>query len=190
MWWSAALVISIAAGGAVFASVGAAQSAAERYDQTIEVFVATTALSQGQEIAEDSVERQRRPLAFVPASAPLTEAPEARHAARDIEAGEVLTAGNVAPGGAGAIAGQLRPGERAVKVRAGGTGAEPGDRVDLVASFDSGSSSNALVLASGARVLENEPDGLTVAIAHADAAGVASLAARDQLAVAIAGVQG
>jgi Flp pilus assembly protein CpaB len=88
-----------------------------------------------------------------------------------IGAGEVVLARRVTPAGLSATASRLPPGTRGIAVPVGQAPlpVEVGDRVDVVAAFDT----DAVTIAVGAVVVAEDESAVTVAVDRDDAADVA-----------------
>jgi Flp pilus assembly protein CpaB len=141
----ALLVVSLAcaASGALVMRAYAARLDAARPDggPPVDVVVATRAIARGATIAPDALEMHTMPSRFAPPGAVRDPARAAGHiAAADVAAGEVLTRLRILGGGAGAVASVVPPGMRAVQLPvAASVGAEPGDHVDVFATYGGGS---------------------------------------------------
>jgi Flp pilus assembly protein CpaB len=143
------LSLACAAAGVLVMRAYAAQLEATRPDggPPIEVVVATRAIARGATIAADAVAVRTVPARFAPPGAVRDPArATGRVAAAEIAAGEILTGLRVAGGGAGATASVVPPGMRAVQLPVAATvGAEPGDHVDVLATYGGGSAHTELV---------------------------------------------
>ncbi|HET9672182.1 MAG TPA: Flp pilus assembly protein CpaB [Actinomycetota bacterium] len=140
----ALLVVSLAcaASAALVMRAYAARLDAARPDggPPVQVVVATRTITRGATIAPDAVRALTMPSRFVPPGALRDPARAAgRVATADVAAGEVVTRLRLAGGDTGRIAALVPPGMRAVHLAvAAGAGAEPGDHVDVLATFGGG----------------------------------------------------
>lgn len=192
LWWAATAVVALSAGLLVFASVDRAATATTKYTDSLDVFVATTSIEAGSEISKSDWEVQRRPVAFTPTAPLADDVPNSRVASRAIEAGEVFTQANLAPGGVGPVAAALEPGERGIEVATteARLDARPGDRVDLIGTYGRDGDSSALVLCPGARVIQVGSSSMTVAVPRAEAPVVAVASAQGRITIAMTGPAG
>lgn len=158
------LVVSLAsaAAAALVMRAYAARLEATRPDggPAVEVVVATRAIARGATISAEALAVVAMPSRFVPPQALHDPARTAgRVAAADVAAGEVLTRLRLLGEDAGRIASLVPAGQRAVQLPAtASAGAEPGDRVDVVATFGQGSA-HAEIVAEGVEVLAVRRDG-------------------------------
>lgn len=118
------------------------------------VVVVTRAVARGSTITDDAVEVRSLPSRFLPPGAVRDPARAVGGVVvTDLAAGEVLTRLRLAGAGAGRIASLVPAGMRAVQLPVSGTvGVEPGDLVDVIATFGGGGA-HTEVTAEGVEVL-------------------------------------
>ncbi len=139
----------------------------ETYGDLRNVPVAVALIRPGEPLDGETVRWEHRPAAGVPPGA-VTDLAEGALAAEAIHPGEVIHSERVAGGGSG-LSSRLAPGTAAVSVPTsyGVPPVQPGDRVDLLATFDSFADEVAPEssrVARSATVLESGEDAVTVAI--------------------------
>lgn len=151
------------------------QQLADTYGDLREVPVAVTLIRPGEALGDDVVRWEQRPATAVPAGTAVDLADEAVASAA-IYPGEVVHAERVAGSGSG-LSGRLAPDVAAVSVPAayGVPPVQPGDRVHLIAVFDTalgngtGSTTpTAVTVARHATVVELDEEAVTVAIRTAE----------------------
>ena len=153
------LCVALASGGLAASEVhDREQRAAERLGPEVRVLVAARDIAAGARIARGAVGVRRVPVRFVPPDAlPSADAVIGARTAAAVRAGAYLTA-SVFEGQSPAEDGVLRRGERAVTVEvAGGTAVaelQPGARVDVLVSTESGAAGGRTTMAlAGAELL-------------------------------------
>ena len=149
----------------------------ETYGELRNVPVAATLIRPGEPLDAEAVRWEQRPAAGVPPGA-VTDLTEGALAAEAIYAGEVIHGERVAGSGSG-LSSRLTPGVAAVSVPTsyGVPPVQPGDRVDLLATFDSfadGAAPEASSVARNATVLESGEDAVTVAIQASEVSSTVS----------------
>ena len=129
-WWALAAVVA----WTVADQVATAQAAEATWGRTVAVVVATSDLSPGDVIAEDSVTVEQVPARFVPGAA-LDALPSGRRVNASLAAGEMVLSTRLAPAGLGRTGAALPDGSRAVTIGLGEAAApvRAGDVVDLLA---------------------------------------------------------
>jgi pilus assembly protein CpaB len=123
----------------------------------ISVVTAARDIARGTTLTDDALLAVTLPSSFVPPGA-LRDPARAvgRIAVTDLAEGEVVTQLRLAGGGAGRIATLVPPGMRAVQLPVAATaGVEPGDQVDVIATFGGGGA-HTEVTAEGLEVLAIE----------------------------------
>lgn len=181
----ALIVVSLAcAGSAAFVMRAyAARLDAARPDggPPADVVVVTRGVPRGATIPAEALAVVTMPSRFVPPGALRDPARAAgRVTAAEVAAGEVLTRLRLAGGGAGRVASTVPPGMRAVQLPvAAGAGVEPGDHVDVLATFGGGSAHTELV-AEAVEVLGVRRDGGGPLGAGAGALGLLVLVEPDE----------
>lgn len=169
-------VVLIALVGVLFGveQHGAAGAAAERHrwGDTRPIAVATRRIAIGETVDGDVAVQRTWPVALVPDGA-LEAVPLGRTAIATIEPGEAVLASRIAPDGLHGIPALVPPGFRALAVPVAPTviALSVGDRVDLIAGFDtagvSGDRSPSLTVARDAIVVAVDDKRVTVAV-HGD----------------------
>jgi Flp pilus assembly protein CpaB len=127
------------------------------------------------------------PLALLPRHA-LATLPRRAVAAVDLSPGEIVVAHRLA--GRSAVAGRLPAGRRAVAVpTVAGLPVEIGDRVDVLATFDTGAPGvePTVVVARDALVVAHQDDAVTVAVEQDVAPRVAYALAVGTITLALSG---
>jgi hypothetical protein len=150
------------------------QAAAERarWGTARHAVVVTSAVRAGEPLA-GRVRARAVPLALLPRHA-LGAVPRRAVAAVDLSPGEIVVAHRLA--GRSSVAARLPAGRRAVAVpTAGGLPVAVGDRVDVLATFDTGGTGGepTVVVARDALVLAHDDDAVTVAVEQGAAPRVA-----------------
>ena len=137
VWWLAAFTLAAATGLAVTRLVGRAEAQAARYGSVRTVAVAARPLDAGTVLAEGDVERRTLPAAFLPA-APVAPEPVGHALLVAVAEGEPLLEAKLAAFGVRGVASLLPPGTRALAVPVGPASPplQRGDRVDVLATFD------------------------------------------------------
>jgi Flp pilus assembly protein CpaB len=166
------LTLGLAAGTGLFVArlVDEASAAATRYGRLRAVPVVVRPVQAGQVVGPADVARRSVPAAFVPAGEVTGDA-AGRVALVPLVPGEVLLQARLAPWGLRGAAALLPPGTRALAVPAGPGGRpplQPGDRVDVLATFEHGEAEGArptFAVASGALVVHVDDDDETVTVA-------------------------
>ncbi|HEX6400877.1 MAG TPA: Flp pilus assembly protein CpaB, partial [Actinomycetota bacterium] len=160
----ALIIVSLACAGtaALVMRAYAARLDATRPDggPPTDVVIVTRAVARGASIPAEALAVVTMPSRYVPPGAVRDPARAAgRVAVAELAAGEVLTRLRLAGGGSGRIASTVPPGMRAVQLPvAARAGVEPGDHVDVVATFGGGSAHTELV-AEAVEVLGVRADG-------------------------------
>jgi pilus assembly protein CpaB len=159
------LSVALASGGLAASQAHERERrAADRLGPEIQVLVATRDLRAGARVVRDAIDLRRVPARFAPPDAlPSAAAPIGARTTAAVRAGGYLTA-SLFEAGEHPDAGAVRHGERAVTVEAaGGTavaGLQPGARVDVLVSTETGSGGGRTTMAlAGAELLRLEPGG-------------------------------
>ncbi len=181
------LCVALASGGLAASQVHQRERrAAERLGPQMEVVVAARDIPAGARVTRGAVGLRRVPVRFVPADAlPSAEAVVGARTAAAVAAGGYLTASLFKDGNQGEDRG-LRRGERAVTVEVAGASAvealQPGARVDVVVSTETGAAGGRTTMAlAGVELLRSEP-GAATPYEQGDAPGASSSAGRTALA--------
>lgn len=165
--------------GTVLQHVAAPALAAQRrWGATRSVVVARHRLAIGDVVDAGAITTESWPVAVVPDGA-IDVAPIDQTVIATIEPGEALNSDRLAPGGRHGVAALLPPGWKALAVPVGPTVVTlaVGDRVDLIAGFDSATATDgqapAFVAARDALVVAVDEQRVTVAVRDEDAPRVA-----------------
>jgi Flp pilus assembly protein CpaB len=172
LWWLTVIGLSLTAGLLVQGGLDQAQADARRFGSPVDVAVARVDLAPGAEVGPRTVELRPWPSTLVPNGA-LRSVPDDLVVTQPVLAGEPLVDARVGEGGlvpAGSRALALPTGPGALGVR-------PGDRVDVLATFDplvapEGEDPTATV-ARAATVVSVRARAVTVAVTEAEAPRVA-----------------
>ncbi len=191
--------LTLALAGLTAAVVGGLTARAgatlDRYGTTRSVVVAVAALPAGHELGPTDLTRRDVPIGLLPEGA-LDEVPVGRRLRSPVVPGEVLVPGRLAPEGLGPLAARLLPGTLGLAVPVDGPGLrlEPGDVVDVLATFDPaavGEGDPTITVAAGATVIDTVEGAVTLAVAAPDAPRVAFALAAGVVTLALsAGVPG
>lgn len=180
-------LLAVGVGLSVHRTVSAASDAAAALGETRTVAVAERFIAVGDEIQPADVSMVERPIAHVPDDA-VVEEPTGRTLRVAVPAGEILIAPRLAGEGVSGAAALVPEGWRAVAVPTIDAAApvEPGDLVDVIASYDPSltGSEPSQVIAPDSVVVDVVDDAVTVAVtpsrttavAHALANGIVTLA--------------
>ena len=181
------LCVALASGGLAASQVHERERrAAERLGPEVEVLVAARDIRAGARVAPGAVGVKRVPARFVPADAlPASEGVVGARTTAPVAAGGYLTA-SLFVGGEDRREGALRRGERSVTVEVAGggavTGLQPGARVDVLVSTETGAGGGRTTMAlAGAELLRVEA-GVAGSYDGADPAGGSSSGAPTALA--------
>ncbi|MCU1460700.1 MAG: hypothetical protein JWO37_775 [Acidimicrobiales bacterium] len=186
-FWSAMLALAAVTGLAVAGALGAARAAEARWGTTRAVVVAVRAIAAGDQIGAGDLTTRAEPAGLVPPGAVRsTEVAVGRVAVVALFPGQIVLAGHVGAGGVQGAAALVPVGRRAIAVPAESatTRARRGDLVDVLAVPPSGSG-DAVVVASGALVVDVAESSVTVAVSPVEARRVAAAIARGAVAIAV-----
>ena len=185
-FWVAAVLLAALTGTVVARLVDRAAATAARFGPPRTAVVVRRAVPAGAVVQPGDVALRSVPSAVVPRRA-IRSPPIGRRAAQPLLPGQVVVADQLAPDGVSAVAAMLPPGRRAVAVPTGGLSPplEPGDVVDVVATFEEGDPPT-FVVAEGAAVLAVTEDVVTVAVSVDDVAPLAFAVARGVVTVVVA----
>jgi Flp pilus assembly protein CpaB len=171
-YWVTAGAVALVTAIAVGRLGAAAAGERARWGSTRPAVVVTRAIPAGSPLA-GHVTRRHLPVAVVPHGA-LAALPRAAVAAVDLTPGEIVLAGRLV--GRSTVAARLPAGTRGIAVPTGnGLPVEAGDRVDLLATFDTGDTASepTITVARDARVLSVGKESVTVAVSTTAAPRVA-----------------
>lgn len=190
LFWALAGLAGLTAYVSVAAALEQTTAGAAAYGELVPVLVATGDLSPGDALDDATSEVRSLPAALVPAGA-LRALPEDRTVRDAVVAGEAIVGARLAPDGAVGIAARLDPDERAVAVPTDHHRPpfEVGQRVDVLATIDptlAGGRGPTAPVASGARILDVDESGITVAVHVDDAARLATAMTTSVVTVVVA----
>jgi Flp pilus assembly protein CpaB len=197
LWWSAAGVTAAIAALQVSALEQRAAAQRSSWGATELVAVAAVDLGPGDVFGPGDATVEQWPVAVVPDGA-LGEVPVGRVVTAPVVAGEAVVERRLAPAGLSGVAALVPEGHRAIAVPSSvggfGSGApplEPGDRVDVLATFDvtDGGSPPTAPVAEQVLVVDVDGEGgtVTVAVPTGAAPRVAFAVARATVTLALAG---
>lgn len=171
VYWGVVGVLVVATVVGVSRQSERRQQFAESYGELREVPVAVALVRPGEPLDAGAVRRELRPSGSVPPGA-VADLADGAVAAAAIYPGEVIHAERVV-GSGGGLSGRLAPGTAAVSVPTsyGVPPVRPGDRVNLIAVYDTltgDSAPEARSVAHHATVVELEDDAVTVAISETE----------------------
>jgi Flp pilus assembly protein CpaB len=186
MYWVAAFMLAALTAVVVSGLVGRASAAAARYGSVRSVPVVMRPVAAGEVVRPADVSTRRVPAAFVPAGA---VGRVGRIAVVPLGRGEVLLASKLAGAGEKGVAALLPDGAKALAVPVG-PGMPPlerGNRVDVLASFDTPEGSEpTFAVAVHALVLAVDPDtAVTVAVSPTESPRVAFAIAKATVTLAL-----
>lgn len=193
-YWVAVVALALLTTLVVTRAVGRAEAGAARLGGLRPTTVALATLPAGATVGPGDTEVRSLPAALVPRGA-VTSPPEGSVVAATVHEGEVVLASRLAPAGASALAAALPPGTRAVSVPVDPAAlpVEPGDVVDVLATFDPDLAEGAeptVVVARGAVVVDVAEGAVVVAVTPGQAPRVAFAAAAGAVALAVVAPSG
>ena len=188
-YWLLAGALALLTALVVSRAVGRAEAGAARLGGLRPAVVATATVPAGATIGSGDTEVRQLPAALVPPGA-VEALPEPTVVAATIHEGEVVLAARLAPAGASALAAALPPGTRwvAVPVEPSALPVEPGDVVDVLATFDpdlADGSDPTVAVARGAIVVDVGEDSVVVAVTPGQAPRVAFAVAGGAVSLAV-----
>ena len=187
VFWALAVGLSVVTGLTVSRVVGEAAARAERLGGLREVPVAARPVDAGQVLGEGDVTMRRLPAAAVP-DGPLARSPVGHTTLVPLARGEVVLESKLAPFGLKGVAALVPPGRRALAVPAGrgGLAVRPGQRVDVLATFDAAEGGEpTLPVATAALVVDVADEAVTVAVRPDEAPRLAFAVARGTVTLAL-----
>jgi Flp pilus assembly protein CpaB len=193
-YWAVALALALVTALVVTRAVGRAEAHAARLGGLRAVAVATATLPAGATIGPGDAEVRRLPAALVPPGA-VEAVPDGSVVAATVHEGEVLLDDRLAPAGTSPLAAGLPPGTRAVAVPVDGAAlpVEPGDVVDVLATFDRDLADGAeptVAVAREAVVADVTEGSVVVAVTPGQAPRVAFAVAAGAVALAVVAPSG
>jgi Flp pilus assembly protein CpaB len=187
-YWVVAGALALLTALVVSRAVGRAEAGAARFGGLRPVAVALTTLPAGATVGAGDVELRPLPAALVPEGA-LERVPVGAVLADAVHEGEVVLAARLAPAGASRLAAALPAGTRAVAVPVDtALPVEPGDVVDVLATFDPDLAEGAdptVAVARGALVVDVAEGAVVVAVTPGQAPRVAFAVAAGAVALAV-----
>ena len=195
VWWTAALVLGALTASITATSIGRATAAANAWGTSQRVWVVQRSVGAGDVVGAPDVTLARRPTGVIPRGALDAPTSPVGHAARvRLAVGEVVLADRIT--GRAGLAAMLDRGRRAIALKNDESmpALQPGDRVDVLATFDVGdaaegdaSAAPTFAVASDAEVLSVSPRTVTLAVTSREAPRVAFALARAAVAVSLRG---
>ncbi|HET7489336.1 MAG TPA: SAF domain-containing protein [Acidimicrobiales bacterium] len=189
-FWLLALALALVTGATVARLVGEASARAARLGGLVAVPVAARPVAAGAVLRAADVAERRLPAALLPEGR-VAGAPVGRSAVVPLVPGEVVLASKLAPDGVRGVAALVPRGRRALAVPTGDAGLplEPGNHVDVLATFDQpdGADAPTFPVAAGALVVTAGGDSVTVAVSESEAPRVAFALARGTVTLALTG---
>lgn len=186
LYWILSVGLVACTGLTVLKLTGAAREAVNHWGELAQSAVAVGPMAPGEVVEERDVEFRSVPVALLPDS-PLVHDPVGQVVVTPLVAGDIFVEARLGPTGITGPAALLGIGERAVTLPrdAGTPPVRVGDRVDLVATAPAGAApfGGTEVLASGALVIDESEESVTVALAASRAPTVASASVQGLLAV-------
>jgi Flp pilus assembly protein CpaB len=186
-------VLALTTGLVAASLVRSADAARDRWGATRPVAVAIRDLQPGDTIDGASAELRDLPQAAAGPAA-LGEVPDGAVVRHPIMAGEALVAERLAPEGLTGVAALVAPGQRAVAIPVGPTGAPPlsvGDRVDVLAVIATGTGTSggepAFPVVESGLVVDVAEQAISVAVPEPDAARVAWAVGNGVVVLALSG---
>ena len=188
-YWLAVVALALLTTLVVTRAVGRAEADAARLGGLRRAAVALVTLPAGATVGPGDTEVRSLPAALVPPGAVATP-PEGSVVASTVHEGEVVLTARLAPSGTSALAAALPPETRAVAVPVDPAAlpVEPGDEVDVLATFDPDLADGAeptVAVARGAVVVDVGDEAVVVAVTPAQAPRVAFAAAAGAVALAV-----
>lgn len=188
-FWAVATALAVLTGFTVARLVGTAADRAARLGGLRSVPVAARPLDAGQRVTGGDVEVREVPRAALPDGV-VARSPVGHATVVPVARGEVLMEAKLAPWGRKGVAGLVPRGRRAlaIPVERGGVPVRRGDRVDVLATFETAEAGTepTFPVASGALVLDAADEVVTVAVTAHEAPRVAFAVARGAVALALA----
>jgi Flp pilus assembly protein CpaB len=184
-----AAALALVTAAVVTRAVGRAEADAARFGDLRPVAVARATLPVGATVGPDDTEVRSLPASLLPPGA-VAAVPEGAVVTAVVHEGEVVVARRLAPAGRSPLAAALPPGTRAVAVPvdAAALPVEPGDVVDVLATFDpdlADGGDPTVAVAREALVVDVAPEVVVVAVTPAQAPRVAFAVAAGAVALAV-----
>ncbi|HVV37104.1 MAG TPA: Flp pilus assembly protein CpaB [Acidimicrobiales bacterium] len=197
LWWVLTAVMAVLTASLVGSAVGRATRGAAAWGSDRLVWVVQQPVAAGDVLTNASVRRTRLPRGVVPAGALDGARSPVGDATRvTVAIGEVVLAARLARHGARGVAAMVPAGYRALALPNDEHTPElaPGDRVDVIATFDVGDDlavaaapEPSITVAAGAEVLAVAARTVTVAVPEDDAPRVALALAKGAVTLALRG---
>ena len=199
LWWTLAITLGLLTAVVVGSAIGRTTAAAGRLGSTRDVWVVRAAVAAGDVFEPGDVSRTARPRGLVPVGALDASATPVGEATRvSVVVGEVVLTNRLAGRGARGVAAMVPAGYRAVALPndTNAPRVQPGDRVDVLATFDVGdgggdaTSNPSFAVASAAEVLAVNAHTITLAVNADDAPRVAFALAKAAVTLVLRGPGG
>lgn len=189
-YWLVTGALALVTALVVLRAVGRAEAGAARLGGLRPVAVARVTLPAGATVGPGDTEVRRLPAALVPPGA-VDTSPEGSLVAATVHEGEVVLDGRLAPAGTSPLSAALPAGTRGVAVPVDAAlPVEPGDVVDVLATFDPDLAEGAeptVAVARDAVVVHADEDAVVVAVTPSQAPRVAFAVAAGAVALAVVG---
>jgi len=189
LFWVLAAALALSTALVVTRSVGRAEADAARFGDLRPVAVARATLPVGATIGPEDTEVRSLPAGLHPPDA-VVDVPDGAVVTATIHEGEVVVAPRLAPAGRSPLTAALPPGTRAVAVPADAAAlpVEPGDVVDVLATFDpdlADGGEPTVAVAREALVVDVVAESVVVAVTPGQAPRVAFAVAAGAVALAV-----
>lgn len=186
--WLATVGLAVLSGLVVARAGGAASAERARWGRATPAVVVVHEVAAGDPVRPSDLAVRSVPASLLPAGA-AHRVPSSGIAAVDLHAGEVLLTDRLA-GGRSVLAALLPRDARGIAVpNDSGLALSPGDRVDVLATFDGGDGDRppTFPVARGAMVLRSGRSATTLAVTRKEAPRVAYAVAAARITLALAG---
>ncbi len=203
LWWVVTIALGLITASVVGSAIGRATRAADDWGSSRSVWVVRRAVAAGDVFAPADVRLAHRPRGVVPDGALDASATPVGEATRvSVTPGEVVLTGRLAGRGAHGVAAMVPAGFRALALKNDDTMplVRPGDRVDVLATFDIGDelggpasidgstdAAPSFAVASNAEVLSVTAGAITLAVNVREAPRVAFALAKAAVTLALRG---
>lgn len=199
-WWTGAVALGLVTASVVSTNMSRASQAAQGWGTQEWVWVMRRSVPAGATVETGDVARERRPARVIPQGALDGSASPIGEASRvALVPGEVVLTARLAGRGAAGLAALVGPGQRAISMRSDESTptVRPGDRVDVIATFDvgdgagadaeSGPNAPSFAVATNAEVVMVSARAVTLAVTSREAPRVAFALARAAVTLAVRG---
>lgn len=196
-WWAITIALGLITASVVGSSIGRATQAAQAWGTNASVWIVRHVVDAGDVITARDVQLTHRPRGVVPEGALDGAASPVGEATRiALVVGEIVLTERLAGHGTSGVAAMVAPGYRAIAIPAADAlpRIAPGDRVDVLATFDVGDAEGGVAttepsfaVASDAEVLAVSSQAITVAVEARHAARVAFALAKAAVTLVVRG---